>query len=140
MEQARDSLELLEADLENEIERWSLTKSEKAAILSRVHPTAKMDDLAHAQMLIECVPDDLEVKRRVFCQLDQSLPSEMIFVTNTSSLSISELAGGTSRQDRFLGMHFFTARAQAAACGTRARSPDHRRDRRQSPPPGRTHG
>ncbi len=106
MEQARESLQMLEADLDNEIERWTLTKAEKASILSRVHPSAKMEDLAQAQLLIECVPDDLEIKRRVFCQLDQSLPPEMIFVSNTSSLSITELAGTTSRPDRFLGMHF----------------------------------
>ena len=105
-EEAKRSLELLEADLDHEIERWGLTKTEKTAILSRVRPTAKIDDLAGASMLIEAVKDHLGQKHAVFSSLDRRLPPEMIFVTNTSSLSITELAESTNRPDRFVGMHF----------------------------------
>ncbi len=106
IEAAKHSMDLLEQDLDAEIDRWGLTKAEKAVILSRVHPTAEIMDLVKASMLIESIPDDLELKIELFRELDEKMPKEQVFITNTSSLSITELANATHRPNRFLGVHF----------------------------------
>ncbi|MCX7011288.1 MAG: 3-hydroxyacyl-CoA dehydrogenase NAD-binding domain-containing protein [Candidatus Sumerlaeota bacterium] len=103
---AKRSLELLGAELDHEIERWGLTKGEKTVILSRVQATTNTDDLATASVLIEAIRDHLDLKQAVFASLDRRMPPAMVFVTNTSSLSITELAQATTRPDRFVGMHF----------------------------------
>jgi len=105
-EAAQRSMAQLEAELDHEIERWGLTKSEKTAFLSRVRPTSKVADLAGASMLIEAIKEHFGQKQAVFSSLDRRLPPEMIFITNTSSLSITELAQATNRPDKFVGMHF----------------------------------
>ncbi len=103
---AQKSLELLEEELDRQIERWALTNSEKKAILSRIRPTTRLDDLAQASLLIEAVVDHLEQKQEVFESLDRHMPPEQIFISNTSSLSITELAECTKRPQKMVGMHF----------------------------------
>ena len=58
-------------------------------------------------MVIEAVPEDLELKRVVFAELDQCCPADTIFATNTSSMSVTEIGAVTRRQDKFIGLHFF---------------------------------
>ncbi len=72
--------------------------------LARVEP---VDALRPADLLIEAVVEDLEVKRKLFVGADGVLPVEAIIASNTSSISITELAAATSRPDRVIGMHFF---------------------------------
>jgi 3-hydroxybutyryl-CoA dehydrogenase len=92
--------------LSAEIEHWALTESEKRAILSRVTFTGKLDAAVTADLVIEAVTEDFKVKRNLFRKLDEICPPDVIFITNTSSLSITEIAAVTQRQDRFIGMHF----------------------------------
>jgi 3-hydroxybutyryl-CoA dehydrogenase len=73
-------------------------------ILARVEP---VDDLVPADLMIEAVVEDVEVKENVFRRADRTLPAEAILASNTSSIPITSLAGVTQRPDRVIGMHFF---------------------------------
>ncbi len=105
-EKARESLKLLEAALDQEIARWGITQSEKKAILSRIKIVEKIEDLADVPYVFEAVADERELKRGVFWGLDQVCPPETILITNTSTLSVSDLAEATRRPDKVIGMHF----------------------------------
>jgi 3-hydroxybutyryl-CoA dehydrogenase len=73
----------------------------------RIHPTHTLADAALSDLIIEAVPEQLDLKRQVFGQLDALAPAHTLFASNTSSLSINVLASATKRADRFLGLHFF---------------------------------
>lgn len=77
---------------------------EKNKIIDNIKTTTKLDDLKEANIVIEAIVEDLATKQQLFKEMDDVLPNETIFVTNTSSLSVDELA---FRSDRFIGMHFF---------------------------------
>ncbi len=75
-------------------------------LLSRLSSTTTLNSLAEADLVVEAAYEKFEVKEDIFKQLDKICPSDVIFATNTSSVSISDLAETTSRPDRFIGMHF----------------------------------
>lgn len=102
----KNSLHILSESMDNEIEKWGLTKSEKKAILSRIKPTTSLEETCDVKIVIEAVPENLESKQEVFKQLDLSCSPETIIITNTSTLSITELASSTKRPDKVIGMHF----------------------------------
>jgi 3-hydroxybutyryl-CoA dehydrogenase len=77
------------------------------AALARIHPTLSRDALAACQLIIEAASERFEIKQQLFQQLDQLCPAETILASNTSSISITKLAGQTKRPDRVIGMHFF---------------------------------
>ena len=83
------------------------TAEQAAAAQRRLHPTTSLRDLDNAQFVIEAVVENLAAKQEVFRQLDERLPTAAIFASNTSSLSITELAASTRRPERFVGLHFF---------------------------------
>jgi 3-hydroxybutyryl-CoA dehydrogenase len=76
-------------------------------IKQRIHPTHTLADAALSDLIIEAVPEQWELKRQVFGQLDALAPAHTIFASNTSSLSINALASATQRAEKFLGLHFF---------------------------------
>lgn len=84
-----------------------LTESEVAAAFSMTRILSSYEGLAEADLVIECVPEDLSVKHTVFQALEKVCGTATIFATNTSSLNVEELAQVTKRPDRFLGLHFF---------------------------------
>ncbi|MFQ5996333.1 MAG: 3-hydroxyacyl-CoA dehydrogenase family protein [Dehalococcoidales bacterium] len=89
---------------ENEV----MTADEVTAIMSRIRGTTKLGDaLKDADLVIEAVPEILDVKKEVFRQMDQIARQETILATNTSTLSISAIAEATSRPDRVVGLHWF---------------------------------
>ena len=103
------SLHLLSDALDRDIEKWGITASEKRAILARIK--AKSDcgeSLKRAKMVIEAIPENREGKRELFQKLDGICPPGTVFVSNTSTLSISDLASATRRPDKVIGMHFLT--------------------------------
>jgi 3-hydroxybutyryl-CoA dehydrogenase len=103
------SLHLLSDSLDRDIEKWGITASEKRAILARIK--AKSDygeSLKRAKMVIEAIPESREGKRELFRELDGICPPQTIFVSNTSTLSISDLASATRRPEKVIGMHFLT--------------------------------
>ncbi len=80
---------------------------EKDGIIKNLKITTNLDDLINADIVIESVTEDINIKKQLFKELDEILLDKTIIATNTSSLSIDELASVTSRPDRFIGMHFF---------------------------------
>jgi 3-hydroxybutyryl-CoA dehydrogenase len=103
---AEKGIKMISENMSREIVRWGMTESEKKAILSRVHPSADLSLVGEAEMVIEAIPDQLDQKQNIFAQLDKLCPPETILVTNTSTLSISEIAAVTERPDKVIGMHF----------------------------------
>jgi 3-hydroxybutyryl-CoA dehydrogenase len=94
--------------LDHDIAKWRRTESEKRAILARIRTVDSFGALEAAQLVVEAVPDDLELKVAIFQELDLVCPPEDILATNTSALSVSEIAARTKRPDRILGLHFVT--------------------------------
>ncbi len=92
--------------IDHEIKKWGKTHSEKRAILSRITPSADLQVAKNADLIIEAIPDIMRQKRELFQKLDDLCPDEVVFITNTATLSISELAASTDRPDKLIGMHF----------------------------------
>lgn len=85
----------------------AIDRSEAESAKSRFSVTNSYNDIRDADLVIEAVFEDMEVKKAVFREIDPLFPERVIFATNSSSLSITELASVTSRSDQFIGMHFF---------------------------------
>ncbi|MFH2054330.1 MAG: 3-hydroxyacyl-CoA dehydrogenase NAD-binding domain-containing protein [bacterium] len=100
------SMHLLSESLDREIEKWGITLAEKKAILARIKTSIDINNVKKASMVIEALPEDLKVKKEVFSKLEELCPPETIIVSNTSTLSISEMATYTKRPDKVIGMHF----------------------------------
>ena len=92
--------------MDREIQRWTITKSEKNAISSRIHGSTDFKTAAQCNIIIEAVDENFELKRRIFAELDEISSPETIFVSNTSTLNLSKLASATKRPDKVIGMHF----------------------------------
>jgi len=107
-EALRHALEGISETLDREIEKWALTASEKKGILSRIKGTVNYSDITDQVFLIEAVPERLDLKQALFHELEQHCVPEAILITNTSTLSITELASGTTRPDKVIGMHFLS--------------------------------
>ncbi len=89
------------------VKRGKLTEEERTAILGRIRFTSDFADLADRHLVIEAVPEQLELKREIFQKLDKVVPAESILATNTSSLSVTDIAVATSRPAQVVGLHFF---------------------------------
>ena len=98
----------LRASLDRAVSRGKLTDTAREEILARIGPT---DDIAagvaSADLVIEAIPERIELKKALFAQLDEACRADAILATNTSSLSITEIAGGTRNPARVAGLHFF---------------------------------
>lgn len=105
-EAAQRGIQRISENMDKEIGRWGLTASEKKSILSRIKPGADLSPVKEAEMVIEAIPDRLDMKQELFAELDRLCPAETVLVTNTSTLSISEIAAMTKRPDKVIGLHF----------------------------------
>lgn len=94
-------------NLNRDVQKNRLTQEDAQAILERIKGTTNMADLAAADFIIEAVIEKMELKKEVYRELDQICPEQVIFASNTSGLSITEMASVTSRPGKFIGMHFF---------------------------------
>jgi 3-hydroxybutyryl-CoA dehydrogenase len=98
----------LRASLDKAVKRGKLTDTARAEILARVRP---IDDIAAgvagADLVIEAIPERIDLKRTLYAQLDEACRADAILATNTSSLSITQIAGGTRYPARVAGLHFF---------------------------------
>jgi 3-hydroxybutyryl-CoA dehydrogenase len=90
------------------VQRGKLTDADVEAALARIDFTTEMANLRDVDLLIEAIPEDLELKRKVLAELDRLVRPEAIFATNTSGFSIADLNQAVSRKDRFGGMHWFS--------------------------------
>ena len=102
----KKSIELLSEEMDAEIEKWGLTLSEKKAILARIKGTTKLEEVCDVPIIIEAIPEEEERKKRLLKELGELCSPETIIVSNTSTLSITELASVTNRSDRVVGVHF----------------------------------
>jgi 3-hydroxybutyryl-CoA dehydrogenase len=109
---AARGLEEIAEVLDRDIAKWRHTASEKKAILGRVRPVDGLPPLEAAELVIEAVPDDIGLKVRIFEELDRVCPPGDILATNTSALSVTEIAGHTKRPDRVIGLHFLNPAAR----------------------------
>lgn len=93
--------------LSKSVEKGKMEAKEKETIIGRIKGTLDMADLKDADFIIEAVIEDLDLKKSVFKELDELCRPEVVLATNTSSMSITEIAASTNRPDKVCGMHFF---------------------------------
>ncbi len=89
------------------VEKGKLTAADRDAATGRLRFTTELDELRDCDIIIEAVTEDLDLKNRLWRDLDAICPPHTIFASNTSSLTIAAMAAATSRADRFVGLHFF---------------------------------
>src|SRR5213076_3383495 len=97
----------IERYLTRGVEKGRLSQEERDGALGRLALTTELADLADCDLVIEAVLEELELKREVFAELDRITRPEAVLATNTSALSVSEIAEATKRPERVVGMHFF---------------------------------
>jgi 3-hydroxybutyryl-CoA dehydrogenase len=97
----------LDASTARALKRGKLSEAERDELVGRITFTTALDDLKDAELVIEAVPESLELKRSIFGALDAITASDTILATNTSSLSVTEISVATGRPSRVVGMHFF---------------------------------
>jgi 3-hydroxybutyryl-CoA dehydrogenase len=103
---AQRSLDGITRSIDREIARWTMTASEKKLILSRVTPSWKLEEASMGDLVIESVGENMDLKTELFTQLEKICDADTIFITNASTLSITEIASCTQREEKFIGMHF----------------------------------
>ena len=89
------------------VKKEKITEEQKNEILSRVHGSTDIEIVKDADLIIEAATENMEAKKALFKELDELVKPEAIIATNTSSLSITEIAAATNRPDKIIGMHFF---------------------------------
>ncbi|MFN3413739.1 MAG: 3-hydroxybutyryl-CoA dehydrogenase [Thermoanaerobaculum sp.] len=94
-------------NMDRQVAKGTISAAQKDEALARITTTTSLEAFASCQLVVEAVVEDFAVKAEVFRKLDGLLPESAILASNTSSISITKLAGVTRRPDRFIGMHFF---------------------------------
>lgn len=97
----------VEGQLKKDVEKGKVSAADQAALLERLTWTTHLHDLAQADLLIESIVEELPVKCDHFARLDDIVKDDTIFATNTSTLTVAEIAAATKRPDKFIGLHFF---------------------------------
>jgi len=100
-------MKLILKDLDRLLKKEKITEEQKENILSRIKSIQDLQDGKDADLVIEAAVEELELKKELFAELDNICKPEAILATNTSSLSITEIASATKRPDKVIGMHFF---------------------------------
>jgi len=93
--------------LSRNVEKGRMTKEEMEAVLGRIHGSTKTTDFADRDLVIEAVIENMDMKKKILAELDKICPPSAILATNTSCLSIIDMAVMTKRADKVLGIHFF---------------------------------
>ena len=107
LETAESGKAVIGQRLQKATDKGKLDASAMAEILTRIQPVAELSGLADVDAVIEAASENLQIKAKLFGQLDQICKAETILASNTSSISITRLAAETTRPDRFIGTHFF---------------------------------
>ena len=101
------SMAKLVKGLDKLVAKGKMDEAGKEAILSKVSMTTELAPAADADLVLEAIVENVEIKKNLFKELDGICKPECIFATNTSSISITQIAAATKRADKFIGMHFF---------------------------------
>ena len=97
----------IEKSLGRAIKKGKLEESEGEAVLGRISGVVELDELADCDLVVEAIVENIDAKRQTFQALDETVKKSALFASNTSSLTITQIAMATSRTDQFLGLHFF---------------------------------
>ena len=89
------------------VAKEKITEETKAEVMARIHGSTEIEIVKDADLIIEAATEDMEAKKALFAELDALCGPDTILATNTSSLSITEIASATNRPDKVIGMHFF---------------------------------
>ena len=100
-------LESIKRNVEKGIQRGKVSESERDQIIARIQTTTSIEDVRDADLIIEAAPENVDLKRTLLRETEAIVKPDCIFATNTSSLSINEIAEASSRPARVVGMHFF---------------------------------
>lgn len=103
----RRGLARIDSSMDRAVTRGKLSGEARAAARGHIRGTTALGDLAACQIILEAIIEQMGEKKRLYAELDRICPPPAIFASNTSSLSITEMASVTKRPDRFLGLHFF---------------------------------
>ena len=102
------AMEKIRWSLDKMVEKQKMTKENSDAIFSRIAPVVDLKQaLKDADLLIEAVPEDMNLKKKVYAEVDAVSEEKTLYASNTSTLPITEMASLTGRPDRFVGLHFF---------------------------------
>jgi 3-hydroxybutyryl-CoA dehydrogenase len=102
----KQGLATVDRNLQRGVDKGKLTAEDKQQALGRIRGTTKLEELADCDFVVEAVVENLDVKRDLFRQLDRIVKAGVILASNTSSISITEIAAATERPERVIGMHF----------------------------------
>ncbi len=103
-----NGMKMINDSLERFVKKGQMTESEMKEVLARIHPTVDIEEaVTNADLVIEAVPENVEMKKTMFHEVDAKAPQTAIIASNTSSVSITELASATNRPEKVCGMHFF---------------------------------
>ncbi|MBP1156222.1 MULTISPECIES: 3-hydroxyacyl-CoA dehydrogenase NAD-binding domain-containing protein [unclassified Paenibacillus] len=105
-EKLDQAIEQIEVSLDKQLEKWAITAVEKKIILSKIHKEAYLHRMMECDLVIESISEDLELKKQLLGQLDDVCPPHIILASNTSTLSLTELAAETKAPERVIGLHF----------------------------------
>lgn len=98
----------IEKNLAHSVAKGRITEEDKKATLTRIHGVVELTpENCDVHLAIEAATENIKIKQGIFKELDEKMPKDAIIASNTSSVSITMLAAGTSRPDKFIGMHFF---------------------------------
>ncbi len=106
-ERLNKGLASIEKSLNKFVEKGTLSSADRDAARGRLRGTTKLEDLKDSDLVVEAIIEQLPDKRELYSALDKICPKNTIFASNTSSLSITEMAFMTARPERFVGLHFF---------------------------------
>ncbi len=105
-EQLQGALGFIDKMLGKSVEKGKMTAEEKAAVMGRLHASGELSAAAGADLVVEAIIENVELKKRIFGELDGLCRPEVILASNTSSIPITVLAAATKRPDKVIGMHF----------------------------------
>ena len=107
-------LKAIDKTLARSVEKGKLAEEDKASALSRIKGTTKLDDFSDCDLVVEAAVENMDIKKKVFTDLDRICPAQAVLATNTSCLSITEIAAATGRPEKVIGTHFFNPRSFTA--------------------------
>jgi len=103
----QNGLKTINKNLDRSVKKGRMSEDEKADILAKIAVSTDVELMKDVDLVIEAAVENMEIKKKIFAELDGICKDEAIFATNTSSLSITEIASATQRPDKVIGMHFF---------------------------------